>query len=191
MVTGQHQQPTEVAEHPPDDMRDATQTLASHGFAVTDPGHPTAERPGAQQRQHGGQEQQGADHHHEHGRGGRHRDAVEEVDAHHEQAEQRDDDRCCCELHGASRRSHRLQRRRSWFAAVDDGFSVSVDDEQRVVDTDTQADHRRQDRREQRDIEVGARPTAAQTPVLSATDSGGRDDRQQAHQQASRRQTAR
>ena len=38
-------------------------------------------------------------------------------------------------------------------AAVDHRFAVPVDDEQRVVDADAEADHRGQDRRERGDVE--------------------------------------
>ena len=82
------------------------------------------------------------------------RDAVEEVMPHDEQAHQGDDHGRGGELHRPARGAHRLQRRLPRLPAVDERLAVAVDDEQRVVDADAEADHRREDRREGRHVEV-------------------------------------
>ena len=90
----------------------------------------------------------GRDHHHEHAERGAGREAAHEREAHQVQAQQRDDHGRAGEQHRAARGVDRGGGRVVRFQARVQAFAVAGDDEQRVVDTDAEPDHRGELRRE-------------------------------------------
>ena len=73
---------------------------------------------------------------------------ADELDADQVHAGERDDHRAAGEEHGLARGRDRLHHRRFRSQAVLQALPVARDDEQRVVDADAEADHRRELRRE-------------------------------------------
>ena len=87
-----------------------------------------------------GQQREGGEHRDQHGHRRRDGDAVEERESKHQHAEQGDADRRAGEEHrssrGVERRDHRVLDAEAPFEAL----SAARDDEERVVDADTQSD---------------------------------------------------
>ena len=108
-------------------------------------------------REQGREQGQSRDHREEDRDRGGERDAVEETEPEQQHPHQRDDHGDPGEQHGAAGGVDRGDRRRPLLEALVEAVAEAGDDEERVVDPDAEADHRRQDRGEVRGVEdVGA-----------------------------------
>ena len=91
-----------------------------------------------------------------------------------QQREQGDDHGDAGEHDGAARRRHRARDRLAHVRAAVELVAVAEDDEERVVDADAEAEHRRQRRRHHRDVdEVAEQPD--QPEAGDQRDDGGED----------------
>ncbi len=91
-------------------------------------------------------------HHEQHCERGTDRQAADEREPDHEQAEQGDHDGAARKQHRPATRVDRVHDRRLGIAAFVQGFSIAGADEQRVVDTDPDTDHRGHLWRERRNV---------------------------------------
>ncbi len=134
--------------------------------------------PLAGDRQQRRQQGQRRDHREQHGDRGRHRDAVEEADAEQQHPHQRDDHGDAGEEHGAAGGVDGGDRRVARLQPLVEAVAEAGEDEERVVDADAEADHRRQLRREVGGVEdVGAERDQAEADAEG--EEGG--DQRQAH----------
>ncbi len=129
-------------------------------------------------RQQGGQQGERRDHRHQHGEGRRHRHAVEEGEAEQQHPHQGDDHRHPGEEDGAAGGVDGGDRRVAGFQPLVEAVAEAGEDEERVVDADAEADHRRQLRRELGGVEdVGAERDQAEADA----EREQRGDERQAH----------
>ena len=106
----------------------------------------------ADEAEHRGEQRDRRGHHEQHRQRRTDREPADERHADHEQAEERDHDRAAREQHRAAARVDRVHDRALGIDALVQRLPVARADEQRVVDADADADHRRDLRRERRDV---------------------------------------
>ena len=151
---------------------------AVDGRALPRPGMRSRSTRRAGDRQQRRQQGQRRDHRHQHGERGRHRHPVEEAEAEQQHPHQRDDHRDAGEEHRAAGGVDGGDRRVARLQPLVEAVAEAGEDEERVVDADAEADHRRQLRRELGGVEdVGAEGDQAEADA----EREQRGDDRQAH----------